>query len=71
MNSSQKLISFLIKQDPASVHKWLNNVWEGTQTIPEDFNWKHLAAAMAVLAKEGPDESSIKPTENGQYSISI
>jgi len=53
MKQSEELIAWLIKQDVTTVETWLRNVWEGRESVPKDFYWPHLCAAIEVLARSG------------------
>ncbi len=53
MKQSEELIAWLIKQDVTTVETWLQNVWEGRESVPKDFYWPHLVAAIEVLARSG------------------
>ena len=73
MDQSTDVISWLIKQDVNTVKVWLDGVWEGSQDIPKDFYWPHLAAAIEVLARagKGPNYYSQPDLEWGMLAISL
>jgi hypothetical protein len=48
-----ELLQWLVKQDPKTVQQWLDEVWNNQRPIPTDFNWRHFAASIDLLAKSG------------------
>lgn len=61
MENALALIQFLTKQNPTYVQKWLQEAWEGTRTLPTNFNWKQLAMALEVLAKQDRETNNLEP----------
>lgn len=53
MKNSSQLIDWLVHQEPPIVQNWLEKVWEGEESVPPDFYWPHLTAAVEVQARSG------------------
>ena len=70
---SRELIVWLTKQDAQTVQSWVHQVWEGTQVIPEDFQWMQLSAAIEVVARagKGPDYYTAPDLEWARLAVSI
>jgi hypothetical protein len=68
---AQALLNWLLRQDPSQVHTWIHSVWEGSQKIPEGFNWPALASGSALRAKVGSGSSSQPDLAWGEVAISI
>ena len=68
---AQELLNWLLQQDASQVYTWIHSVWEGSQKIPEGFNWPALASGSALRAKVGSGSSSQPDLTWGEVAISI
>ena len=66
-----ELLQWLVKQDAMTVQQWLDEVWNNQRPVPNDFNWRHFAAAIDTLAKSGQGDNGEFDRAWANVAISI
>lgn len=69
--SATSFFNNLLKQEPSEVQAWLEKVWLGNNSVPENFNWHGFAEVAAQNARGNADLEKSTPSNLEWAKIAI